>query len=108
MKFGDFPKDFMKKPEKQMRSVWSISTPPPAEKKYGKHPTQKPMELLKRVILASTNEGDLILDPFCGSSTTGVVAKQFNRKFIGIDTDKEFLDLSKKRIQDKSNLNLFQ
>ena len=85
---------------KQMKDVWTIPLPKKCEKKYGKHPTQKPVELLKRIILASTNEGDLILDPFCGSSTTGVACKQLGRKYIGIDNVKEYLDLSIKRIQD--------
>ncbi len=83
-----------------MRSVWSIDTLKKEEKKYGKHPTQKPLELLRRIILASSNENDLILDPFTGSSTTGVMALQLNRKFIGIDINKDFLDLSIKRIED--------
>jgi len=85
---------------KQMRSVWAINTPQKIEKKFGKHPTQKPEELLRRVILASTNKGDLILDPFTGSSTTGLIAYLYGRKFIGIDTEKEYLDLSIKRFED--------
>jgi len=85
---------------KQMRSVWAINTPGKMEKKFGKHPTQKPEELLKRIILASTNKGNLILDPFTGSSTTGIIAYLYNRKFIGIDTEKEYLDLSIKRFED--------
>lgn len=85
---------------KQMKDVWNIPLPKKAEKKYGKHPTLKPIELLKRIILASTNEGDLILDPFCGSSTTGLACKELNRKYIGIDNVKEYLDLSIKRFQD--------
>jgi site-specific DNA-methyltransferase (adenine-specific) len=83
---------------KQMRSVWAINTPKKAEKTFGKHPTQKPIELLKRIVLASTNKGDVILDPFTGSSTTGLAAHMFGRKFIGIDTEKEYLDLSVKRL----------
>ncbi len=85
---------------KQMRSVWAVNTPQKIEKKFGKHPTQKPEELLRRVVLASTNKGDLILDPFTGSSTTGLVAYLYGRKFIGIDTEKEYLDLSIKRFED--------
>ncbi len=85
---------------KQMRSVWAINTPQKIEKKFGKHPTQKPEELLRRVVLASTNKGDLILDPFTGSSTTGLIAYLYGRKFIGIDTEKEYLDLSIKRFED--------
>lgn len=69
-------------------------------KKFGKHPTQKPEDLLKRIILASTNEGDLVLDPFTGSSTTGIVACFLGRKFIGIDTDKQYLDLSIRRFEE--------
>jgi site-specific DNA-methyltransferase (adenine-specific) len=82
---------------KQMRSVWAIGTPKPIEKKFGKHPTQKPEELLKRIILSSTNKGDLVLDPFTGSSTTGLIAYLCGRKFIGIDNEKKYLELSIKR-----------
>jgi len=85
---------------KQMRSVWGISTPKNGEKKFGKHPTQKPIELLKRVIVASTKKGDVILDPFTGSSTTGIAANMLGRQFIGIDTEKKYLDLSVKRHMD--------
>ena len=92
-------RDVIKKDGKQMRSVWSITTPRPEEKVFGNHPTQKPIELLDRVIEASTDKGDLILDPFTGSSTTGVVAVRRGRKFIGIDMEKEFLDLSVKRLK---------
>jgi len=85
---------------KQMRSVWAISTPQKVEKKFGKHPTQKPEELLRRVVLASTKKGDLIIDPFTGSSTTGLIAYLYGRKFIGVDTEKKFLDLSIKRFEE--------
>jgi len=84
----------------QMRSVWSINTPKPVEKKFGKHPTQKPLELLKKIILASSNENSIVLDPFTGSSTTGLVAYLHNRKFIGIDIEKQYLDLSIKRFEE--------
>ena len=101
MKFGDWhQKDMIKNEDKQMRSVWSIATPSKSEKEFGKHPTQKPQKLLERVVLSSTNENDVILDPFTGSSTTGVVALKYNRKFIGIDSEKEYLDLSIKRLQE--------
>jgi site-specific DNA-methyltransferase (adenine-specific) len=100
MKNGNWVGDFIKKPNLQMRSVWAIGTPKPEEKKFGKHPTQKPHELLKRIVLASTNKGDVIIDPFTGSSTTGVAAYLQKRKFIGIDTEKKFLDLSIKRFED--------
>ena len=91
MKNGDFSGDKIKNPGKQMRSVWSITTPTSAEKIHGKHPTQKPLALLERVVIASTNPGQVILDPFCGSATTGVSALLNGRKFIGVDMDEEFL-----------------
>lgn len=100
MKNGNWPEDKLKKPELQMRSVWAIGTPKPIEKKFGKHPTQKPEDLLKRIVLASTNKGDLIVDPFTGSSTTGIAAYLYGRHFIGIDTEKSFLDLSIKRFEE--------
>lgn len=100
MKNGEWGDDFLKKPEKQMRSVWAIGAIKAHEKKHGKHPTQKPLELLKRIILASTNKGDMVLDPFTGSSTTGIMAMKLGRKFVGIDTEKEYLDLSIKRFED--------
>ena len=101
MKNGDWPADVMKKPDLQMRSVWSIATPKPNEKLHGKHPTQKPIELLRRIILASTALGALILDPFTGSSTTGIAATLIgNRHFTGIDREKTYMDLSIKRHRD--------
>lgn len=99
MKNGSFSEDKMKVPEKQMRSVWSIPTPALDEKVFGKHPTQKPLALLKRIVVSSTNEGSLILDPFNGGGTTGVAAKLVgNRKYIGIDISEEFINLSAKRL----------
>lgn len=83
---------------KQMRSVWNIPLTPQQEKKLGKHPTQKPLELLKRIILSTTDKGDTVLDPFNGSGTTGVVSNMYSRKYIGIDLDKKYLDLTLKRI----------
>ncbi|MGC8579331.1 MAG: DNA-methyltransferase [bacterium] len=100
MKRGQWPEDFLKKPNSQMRSVWAINTPKTTEKKFGKHPTQKPEDLLMRIVLASTRKGDLILDPFTGSSTTGIAAYLLGRKFIGIDTEKKYLDLSIKRFEE--------
>ncbi len=100
MKNGEWKGDKLKKENMQMRSVWSIPTTPKAEKTHGKHPTQKPKELLKRIILASTKKGDLILDPFTGSSTTGIVAVEYGRKFVGIDKEEEYLELSVKRYRD--------
>ena len=88
---------------KQMKDVWTTSLTKPSEKKQGKHPTQKPLQLLERIILASTNENDIILDPFCGSSTTGIAATILNRQFIGIDKEKEYLDLSIRRYEEIKN-----
>ena len=92
IKNGDWNEDFIKKPGKQMRSIWAINTPKNGEKKYGKHPTQKPEALLERIVLASSNEDDIVLDPFCGSATTGVAALRHKRKFVGIDLEQEYLD----------------
>lgn len=100
MKNGQWPEDALKKPGLQMRSVWSMGTPKPAEKKFGKHPTQKPVTLLQRIVLASTKKGDLIIDPFTGSSTTGIAAYYYDRKFIGIDSEQQYLDLSIKRFEE--------
>jgi site-specific DNA-methyltransferase (adenine-specific) len=100
MKNGTWPEDALKKPGLQMRSVWSMGTPKPDEKIHGKHPTQKPEDLLKRIILASTNKNDLIIDPFTGSSTTGIAAYKLDRKFIGIDIEQKYLDISIKRYED--------
>lgn len=109
MRAADIPSDFIKKPNKQMRSVWVSGTPNAAEKKYGKHPTQKPVLLMRRIIEASTNPNDVILDPFCGSATTGVAALELKRRFIGIDMSKEYIDnLAIKRLNDvEKSLKLF-
>ena len=74
-----------------------INLPKKIEKQYGKHPTQKPEALLERIILASSKENDVILDPFNGSGTTGIVCKNLNRRYIGIDNEAEYLELTKKR-----------
>jgi len=98
MKDGFFPGDKLKKEGMQMRSVWSINTPKPEEKVFGKHPTQKPLDLLKRVVLASTKENDIILDPFNGGGTTGIATKIVGqRKYIGIDIEQKYIDLTIKR-----------
>ena len=102
MKHSDYHEgDVLKKEDKQMRSVWSIPLTKKSEKRHGKHPTQKPEALLERVVLSSTNTGDLILDPFCGSGTSGAVAVRHGRRFIGIDMDKTYLeDIARKRLED--------
>lgn len=89
--------------DKQMRSIWEIGICIGNERlkdKDGKkaHSTQKPEALLERVILSSSKEGDLVLDPFFGSGTTGAVAKRFGRNFLGIEREKSYIELAKKRI----------
>lgn len=86
---------------KQMKDVWDTSLTKPSEKKEGKHPTQKPIVLLEKIILASTSENDVILDPFNGSGTTGIVANRLKRKYIGIDKEKEYLDLTIRRLENE-------
>lgn len=99
MKEGAFSEDKIKQPHKQMRSVWSIPTPKKEEKEFGKHPTQKPLALLKRIILSSTKEGSIVLDPFNGSGTTGVACKLLDRKYIGVDINKDYIELTLKRFK---------
>lgn len=99
--------------DKQMKDVWLFkdnepefyisSVTPKSEKKQGKHPTQKPLGLLERIIKASTNEGDIILDPFNGSGTTGIAAKYLGRNYIGIEQEKEYLELTRRRFEAISN-----
>lgn len=94
---------------KQMKDAWDIENIEPewfesatttkSEKKYGKHPTQKPLSLLTRLITSASKEGDLILDPFNGSGTTGIAANILKRRYIGIELDKDFLELTKKRYE---------
>ena len=82
---------------KPLTDVWKLPTPSTWERKQGRHPTQKPLRLLYRIILASTREGETILDPFAGSCTTGIAANLLGRKFIGIDQSQEFLDYGIRR-----------
>jgi site-specific DNA-methyltransferase (adenine-specific) len=86
---------------KQMRNLWEILPPQSREKIHGKHPTQKPLKLLERILLASTNEGDIVLDPFNGSGSTGVAALRLGRKYIGVEISQEYLDLTIKRLEDE-------
>lgn len=85
---------------KQMKSVWRLAAPGKDEKLFGKHPTQKPIALVERCILASTNKGDLVLDPFSGSATTALAALRTGRRFVGIELDASYLALSERRITD--------
>ncbi len=83
--------------DKQMKDVWKLPAIAPWEKSCIKHPTQKPLSVLTRLILASTKPNAWILDPFTGSSTTGIAANLANRRFLGIDLEEEFLKISKNR-----------
>lgn len=100
-----FNYDVMKKlnGDKQMTDVWRLPAVGKWEKTCGKHPTQKPLRLLYRIILASTDEGGTILDPFAGSSTTGIAANLLGRNYIGIEKEKEFFDLSIARRNELEN-----
>ena len=82
---------------KQMTDVWRLPAIVPWEKSCGKHPTQKPLALMTRIILASTNPGAWVLDPFAGSSTTGIAANLINRRFLGIERELEYVELSRNR-----------
>ena len=83
---------------KQMKTVWRIPAPSKKEKEFGHHPAQKPLALLQRIILASSSPGEIIFDPFAGSSTTGVAALENNRCYIGIEDNQDFTALSQQRI----------
>ena len=93
---------------KQMRNLWEVSPPQPREKVHGKHPTQKPLKLLERILLASTNKGDIVLDPFNGSGSTGVAALRLGRKYLGIEISGEYLDLAIARLEDELRNPRFQ
>lgn len=80
-----------------MTDVWRLPAIGRWEKSCGKHPTQKPLALLTRIILASTDVNDWILDPFAGSSTTGIAANLCRRIFLGIEKEKQFVSLSSAR-----------
>lgn len=82
---------------KQMKSVWTMDAPAREEKVFGKHPTQKPLGLLERIIAASSDENDLVLDPFSGSGTTGIAAARLRRMYVGLEIEAEYLEKTKKR-----------
>ena len=88
----------------QMRDVWCLPAIAKWEKSCGKHPTQKPLPLLGRIILASTKENAWILDPFSGSSTTGIAANILGRRYLGLEQEEEFLELSKNRRIELDNI----
>ncbi len=83
---------------KQMKSVWRMTAPGKSEKLHGKHPTQKPLSLLERLIEAACPEGGIVLDPFNGSGTTGVAAARAGHPYVGIEQQTEYLDLTRERL----------
>lgn len=92
---------------KQMTDVWNLPAIAVWEKSCGKHPTQKPLALLSRIIMASTQQGEWVLDPFCGSSTTGIAANLLGRRFLGIDQEQDFVMMSKNRREELDNPQIY-
>lgn len=90
-----------------MTDVWHLPAIARWEKSCGKHPTQKPLAVLSRIILASTHSGAWILDPFTGSSTTGIAANLLGRRFLGIDKEEEYLNISRNRKKEIENTTTF-
>jgi site-specific DNA-methyltransferase (adenine-specific) len=93
---------------KQMKDVWNLPAIGSWEKSCGKHPTQKPLCVLARIILASTRPNAWVFDPFTGSSTTGIAASLLNRRFLGIDKELEYMELSKCRRLEIDNSETFE
>ncbi|MEG2515008.1 MAG: site-specific DNA-methyltransferase, partial [Bacteroidaceae bacterium] len=89
---------------KQMKDVWELSAIAPWEKSCGKHPTQKPLSLLSRIIMSSTKQNAWILDPFSGSCTTGIAANLLGRRFLGIDKELDYLNIGQARKQEIENI----
>jgi site-specific DNA-methyltransferase (adenine-specific) len=87
-----------------MNDVWEIPIIAPSAKERTGYPTQKPLALLKRIVLASSNEGDIVMDPFCGCATTCVAAQQLQRKWIGIDIEKQAVKVLIQRLSDDAGL----
>ena len=93
--------------DKQMTDVWRLPAIAPWEKTCTKHPTQKPLGVLSRIILASTKAGAWILDPFAGSSTTGIAANLIGRRYLGIEREQEFVEISRKRREEINNFKVY-
>lgn len=100
MKQYNTERDVFKNDNKQMRDCWSIPTPSKKEKEFGKYPTQKPLELLMRLVMAFSDKDSTILDPFCGSGTTAVATSILGegRSFIGFDMNEDAINLTRKRL----------
>lgn len=100
IKNTDFPEDLIKQPGKQMRTVWDVPNNKSREElAYGKHPTQKPIRLLKRIILAASKEGDMVFTPFSGSGSECVAAKMCGRNYCGFEINKEYYNISLERLK---------
>jgi len=84
---------------KQMKTVWEMAAPRNGEKAFGKHPTQKPVALVERCLLASTNEGDLVLDPFLGNGTTVVACASLSRRCVGVELESNYVEIAAKRVE---------
>ena len=93
--------------DKQMTDVWHLPAIARWEKSFEKHPTQKPLALLARIIMASTKPGEWVLDPFCGSSTTGIAANLLGRRYLGIDQEEKYIEISKNRREELENLQTY-
>ena len=98
------PKEEFKLHSKRYSNIWKFDRVPPTKLK---HPTQKPIKLIRRLIESGTVEGDVIIDPFMGSGTTAVACQELNRKFIGFELSKEYCDIANKRLMQKG-LNYFE
>ncbi len=94
--------------DKQMTDVWHLPAIANWEKSCGKHPTQKPLALLARILMASTKPGEWVLDPFCGSSTTGIAANLLGIRYLGIDQEEKYLEMSKYRREELENIETSQ
>ena len=80
------------------RDIWKLPSVRSSEKFYGKHPTQKPEEVVRRAVIVSSNPGDVVFDPFCGSGTTAVVCRKLKRRCVGIDNSIEYLNIARRRL----------
>lgn len=93
--------------DKQMTDVWHLPAIARWEKSCGKHPTQKPLGLLARILMASSKPGEWVLDPFCGSSTTGIAANLLDRRYLGIEQDEKYIEISKNRREELENIQTY-
>ncbi|WP_346017034.1 site-specific DNA-methyltransferase [Pseudenhygromyxa sp. WMMC2535] len=96
--YYDYPEMKQRNGNKQMKNVWRFPAPGKSEKSHGRHPTQKPLALLDRLLVASCPEGGRVLDPFNGSGTTGVAAVRLGHSYTGIERESEYLELSRSRL----------